>query len=88
MISEAKHTTLAALQAELPSEWDNKGLRQQIKRLNDSRNRKIIVLDDDPTGVQTVHDIDVLTMWDKRAAPGCLRCSRTALLYSYQYPGT
>lgn len=65
MISEAKHTTLAALQAELPSEWDNKGLRQQIKRLNDSRNRKIIVLDDDPTGVQTVHDIDVLTMWDK-----------------------
>lgn len=65
MIKEAKHTTLAALQAELPSEWDNRGLRQEIKRLNDSRNRKIIVLDDDPTGVQTVHDINVLTVWDK-----------------------
>ncbi|NDL67257.1 four-carbon acid sugar kinase family protein [Anaerotalea alkaliphila] len=27
--------------------------------------RKIIVLDDDPTGVQTVHDISVYTDWDK-----------------------
>lgn len=26
--------------------------------------RKIIVLDDDPTGVQTVHDISVYTSWD------------------------
>ena len=26
-------------------------------------NRKIIVLDDDPTGVQTVHDIYVYTDW-------------------------
>ena len=27
-------------------------------------NRKIVVLDDDPTGVQTVHDISVFTGWD------------------------
>lgn len=27
-------------------------------------NRKIVVLDDDPTGVQTVHDISVFTNWD------------------------
>ena len=27
--------------------------------------RKIVVLDDDPTGVQTVHDIVVYTRWDK-----------------------
>ncbi|MDQ8735126.1 four-carbon acid sugar kinase family protein [Paenibacillus sp. LHD-38] len=65
MNSEAKRTTLAALQNELPLEWDNNGLRQEIKRLNNARGRKIIVLDDDPTGVQTVHDINVLTMWDK-----------------------
>lgn len=26
---------------------------------------KIMVLDDDPTGVQTVHDIDVVTRWDE-----------------------
>lgn len=29
--------------------------------------RKIIVLDDDPTGVQTVHGISVYTSWDKEA---------------------
>lgn len=28
-------------------------------------NRKIVVLDDDPTGVQTVHDITVYTNWEK-----------------------
>lgn len=28
-------------------------------------NRKIVVLDDDPTGVQTVHDVSVYTQWDE-----------------------
>ena len=27
--------------------------------------RKFVVLDDDPTGVQTVHDISVFTNWDR-----------------------
>ena len=30
-------------------------------------NRKVIALDDDPTGVQTVHDLFVLTRWDAAA---------------------
>ena len=29
--------------------------------------KKIVVLDDDPTGVQTVHDISVYTGWDKES---------------------
>ena len=29
-----------------------------------NRNRKIVVLDDDPTGTQTVHDIPVYTNWE------------------------
>lgn len=29
--------------------------------------RKIVVLDDDPTGVQTVHDISVYTNWDEES---------------------
>ena len=29
--------------------------------------RKIVVLDDDPTGVQTVHDIYVYTGWDRES---------------------
>ena len=28
--------------------------------------KKIVVLDDDPTGVQTVHDISVYTNWQIR----------------------
>lgn len=35
-------------------------LAQEIK----NNNKKIVVLDDDPTGVQTVHDISVYTGWD------------------------
>lgn len=31
---------------------------------NSEHNRKIVVLDDDPTGTQTVHDIDVYTDWE------------------------
>lgn len=30
-------------------------------------NKKIVVLDDDPTGVQTVHDISVYTNWEKES---------------------
>ncbi|QKI82343.1 four-carbon acid sugar kinase family protein [Kroppenstedtia eburnea] len=42
-----------------------KGLRQKIARLWERKNHKIIVLDDDPTGVQTVHDLFVITDWSK-----------------------
>ena len=33
--------------------------------------KKVIVLDDDPTGIQTVHDVDVYTDWTKESlVPG------------------
>ena len=35
-------------------------LAKEIRR----NNKKIVVLDDDPTGVQTVHDIHVYTGWN------------------------
>ncbi|SOE23081.1 Uncharacterized conserved protein YgbK, DUF1537 family [Spirosomataceae bacterium TFI 002] len=38
-------------------------LLDKIKR-NVSKNHIYIILDDDPTGTQTVHDIDVYTSWD------------------------
>ncbi|WP_394700488.1 four-carbon acid sugar kinase family protein [uncultured Ilyobacter sp.] len=31
----------------------------------DSLDKKIVVLDDDPTGVQTVHEVAVITDWEK-----------------------
>lgn len=36
-----------------------------LKKEIEANNKKIVVLDDDPTGVQTVHNISVYTNWDK-----------------------
>ncbi len=38
-------------------------LLPRIRGLRAESNRKIVVLDDDPTGTQTVHDTPVLTTW-------------------------
>lgn len=58
---------LAALNKEsllksLPSEWPF-DLTDDICRLEKLNSKTLVVLDDDPTGTQTVHDIDVLTEW-------------------------
>lgn len=45
----------------------NEELRPVIREAIGSRFDAIIVLDDDPTGTQTVYDIPVLTHWDQRA---------------------
>lgn len=41
------------------------------KDVIDRNRRKIIVLDDDPTGTQTVHDITVFTGWDRDTIRAC-----------------
>lgn len=41
----------------------SESLLDQIRDNNDRSNRKIVVLDDDPTGTQTVYDTPVLTTW-------------------------
>ena len=38
-----------------------------LKAELEKNQKKIVVLDDDPTGVQTVHDISVFTNWDKQS---------------------
>ena len=40
-------------------------LLQEIKQSCKKQNIRIVVLDDDPTGTQTVHDIPVITNWDE-----------------------
>ena len=47
---------------DLPPEWPDDLLPAIRQHLRDA-NRKLVVLDDDPTGTQTVHDIAVLTEW-------------------------
>ena len=34
-----------------------------IHRQNQKNSKTLVVLDDDPTGTQTVHDVEVLTEW-------------------------
>jgi len=48
--------------ATLPPEWPD-DLLPAIQAQVAASQRKIVVLDDDPTGTQTVHDIPVLTEW-------------------------
>jgi uncharacterized protein YgbK (DUF1537 family) len=46
----------------LPDEWPQ-DLRPAIKKQVKAGGRKVVVLDDDPTGTQTIHDLPVLTEW-------------------------
>ncbi|MBK1880300.1 four-carbon acid sugar kinase family protein [Pelagicoccus mobilis] len=49
--------------AKLPAAWPEEPLIEIRQTLRDSK-RKVVVLDDDPTGTQTVEDITVVTSWD------------------------
>jgi len=51
------------LLAALPPEWPEADLRARIREATIASGRKVVVLDDDPTGTQTVHDLPVLTRW-------------------------
>ena len=52
------HDTLAAL----PPEWPDDPL-PDIRAALKASGRKLVVLDDDPTGAQTVYGVPVLTEW-------------------------
>ncbi|XP_042493370.1 uncharacterized protein LOC122072980 isoform X3 [Macadamia integrifolia] len=46
----------------IPTEWPTDPIKD-ICRLDQNASKTLVVLDDDPTGTQTVHDIEVLTEW-------------------------
>ncbi|MDA8212891.1 MAG: hydroxyacid dehydrogenase [Clostridia bacterium] len=48
---------------ELPPEWPDSNLLFKIQQNVKELKRKVVVLDDDPTGSQTVHGIFVRTSW-------------------------
>jgi uncharacterized protein YgbK (DUF1537 family) len=56
--------TLSELLAPLPPEPDESSLFPAIQREVAASNRKLVVIDDDPTGTQTVHDVELLTGWN------------------------
>ncbi|KAK9115237.1 hypothetical protein Syun_022034 [Stephania yunnanensis] len=47
----------------LPLEWSADPI-EEIQQLGQNASKTLVVLDDDPTGTQTVHDIEVLTEWN------------------------
>ncbi|MFC4766787.1 four-carbon acid sugar kinase family protein [Effusibacillus consociatus] len=61
----SNNKTVDELIKALPSSNNERDLRQEIHNIWKHNSHKLIVLDDDPTGVQTVHDIYVITDWSK-----------------------
>jgi uncharacterized protein YgbK (DUF1537 family) len=60
---EAKRVRKRELLGTLPPEWPEAGLLTEIREATIASGRKIVVLDDDPTGAQTVHGVPVITRW-------------------------
>lgn len=50
--------------SQLPSEYPDNAQSQIARILTTTSPSRLVVLDDDPTGTQTSHDISVLTVWD------------------------
>ena len=63
----------------LPPVWPDDILRQQIAQNNARMRRCVVVLDDDPTGTQTVHDLWVLTRWEVSDLRSALADGESAL---------
>ncbi|MCA9879782.1 MAG: hypothetical protein KC442_18440 [Thermomicrobiales bacterium] len=51
----------------LPPPLKDPGLEGRVQAAVAAANQVIVALDDDPTGVQTVHDVPVITGWDEAA---------------------
>jgi uncharacterized protein YgbK (DUF1537 family) len=56
--------TLTELLAHLPPEPDEASLFREIQQAVAESQRRLVVIDDDPTGTQTVHDVELLTTWN------------------------
>jgi uncharacterized protein YgbK (DUF1537 family) len=71
---EAQRLPLAATLAALPPEWPEH-LLPAIRARRRASGQALVVVDDDPTGTQTVHDVPVLTEW----STGALRAELAGL---------
>jgi len=58
-VSLPKSATFSAL----PPIWPD-SLLAEIRQLQQHSSKHLVILDDDPTGTQTVHDIPLLTSWE------------------------
>jgi uncharacterized protein YgbK (DUF1537 family) len=66
-------TSKAELLARLPPEPDEAALMPEIRRRVAASGQTLVVIDDDPTGVQTVHDVALYLNWDEATLADALR---------------
>src|SRR5262245_58809862 len=64
----------------LPAPWPDDGLRDRIQRQHLARAEPLVVVDDDPTGCQTVADVPLLFDWSVSSLSAEL-AARPAVLY-------
>ena len=84
-----KRVRKAELLSSLPPEWGEKDLLRRIQDRIKVSGRKVVVLDDDPTGTQTVNNVLVLTEWSVGALQHALARDETVfyiLTNSRSYP--
>ena len=65
--------TVTNLLAHLPPEPDEDSLFGEIQQAVIQSRRKLVVIDDDPTGTQTVHNVELLTTWNSSLLTEALR---------------
>lgn len=66
----------ASLFSSLPKIWP-RSLLTEIREFNRRSGRKLVILDDDPTGTQTVHDVYLLSQWSVEKLAAELEQSNT-----------
>jgi len=59
-------TTLPELLSDWPPAISVPGARRQIREQLEASGKRLVVIDDDPTGTQTVHDVQVYLRWSPR----------------------
>lgn len=69
----ADNLTINKLTELYPPYRDVVGLRRRAELAVESFTRTMVVLDDDPTGTQTVFGVPVITAWDEELLTGALR---------------
>ena len=89
MIAKSTDThrpTAEEILADAPPVRHEPGARERIRAANAAAGRRIAVLDDDPTGSQTVHHVSVVTVFEADEYAAGLADTGVHLLHPDQYP--
>ena len=70
----------ATLLAAQPRVLEHAGALAEIRERIEARDGRLLVIDDDPTGTQSVHGVPVLTVWSRQDLAGALQAARTVFV--------